>query len=37
MYDWLHDFCDEVGDRAVINRFNHTSGVTAVTKTDRPK
>ena len=37
MYDWLHYFCGEWEGSALINRFNHTSGVTIVTPTDRPK
>ena len=37
MYDWLHDFCGEWEGWALINWFNHTSWVTAVTPTDRPK
>ena len=37
MYDWLHYFCGEWESWALVNRFNHTSGVTAVTPTDRPK
>ena len=37
MYDWLHYFCGEWEGWALVNRFNHTSGVTAITPTDRPK
>ena len=37
MYDWLHYFCGEWEGWALLNRFNHTSWVTAVTPTDRPK
>ena len=39
MYDWLHAhyFCGEWEGWALENWFNHTSGVTAVTPTDRPK
>ena len=37
MYDWLHYFCGEWEGWALVNWFNHTSGVTAVTPTDRPK
>ena len=37
MYNWLHYFCGEWEGRALVNWFNHTSGVTAVTQTDRPK
>ena len=32
MYDWLHNFCSEREGWALLNRFNHTSGVTAVLK-----
>ena len=34
---WLHHFCGEWEGWALINQFNHTSWVTAVTPTDRPK
>ena len=34
---WLHCFCDEWEGWALLNRFNHTSEVTAVTQNDRPK
>ena len=37
MYDWLHYFCGEWEGWALVNWFNHTSWVTAVTPTDRPK
>ena len=37
MYDWLHYFCGEWEGWALINWLNHTSWVTAVTPTDRPK
>ena len=37
MYDWLHHFCGEWEGWALVNWFNHTSWVTAVTPTDRPK
>ena len=37
MYDWLHYFCGEWEGWALVNRSNHTSWVTAVTPTDRPK
>ena len=37
MYDWVHYFCCRWEGWALINRFNHTSGVTAVTPADRPK
>ena len=36
MDDWLHYFCREWEGWALVNRFNNTSGVTAVTPTDRP-
>ena len=36
-YDWLHNFCGEWEGLSLINWFNHTSWVTAVTPTDRPK
>ena len=36
-YDWLHYSCGEWEGWALINWFNHTSRVTAVTPTDRPK
>ena len=34
---WLNYFCREWDGWAFLNRFNNTSGVTAVTTTDRPK
>ena len=34
---WLHGCCGEWEGWALVNRFNHTSGVTAITPTDRPK
>ena len=34
---WLHGCCGKWEVWALVNRFNHTSGVTAVTPTDRPK
>ena len=37
MYDWLHYFCGEWEGWALVNWFNHTSWVTAVTPTYRPK
>ena len=37
MNDWLHYFCVEWEGWALINWFNHTSWVTVVTPTDRPK
>ena len=37
MYTWLHDFCGEWEGWALVNWFNHTSWVPAVTPTDRPK
>ena len=37
MSNWLHYFCGEWEGWALLNRFNHTSWVTAVTPTDRPK
>ena len=37
MYDRLLYFCGEWEGWVLINRFNHTSGVIAVTPTDRPK
>ena len=37
MYYWLHYFCGEWEGWALVNWFNHTSWVTAVTPTDRPK
>ena len=37
MCDWLHNFCGEWEGWALINCFNHTNWVTAVTPTDRPK
>ena len=37
MYDWLYYFCGEWEGWALVNWFNHTSWVTAVTPTDRPK
>ena len=37
MYYWLHYFCGEWEGWALVNRFNHTSGVTVVTPIDRPK
>ena len=37
IYDWLHYWCGEWEGWAPVNRFNHTSGVNAVTPTDRPK
>ena len=37
MYDWSHYFCGEWEGGALVNWLNHTSLVTAVTPTDRPK
>ena len=37
MNTWLHDFCGEWEGWVLVNWFNHTSWVTAVTPTDRPK
>ena len=37
MYAWLHNFSGEWEGWALVNWFNHTSWVTAVTPTDRPK
>ena len=34
---WLHGCCGKWEGWALVNRFNHTSGVTAATPTDRPK
>ena len=33
---WLHGYCGKSEGCALVNRFNHTSGVTAVTPTDHP-
>ena len=37
MYDWLHYFCCEWDGWALLNRYKHTSRVSAATPTDRPK
>ena len=37
MYDWLHYCCGKWEGWALVNRFNHTSGVIAVNPTDRTK
>ena len=34
---WLQSCCGKWEDWAPVNRFNHTSGMTAVIPTDRPK
>ena len=34
---WLHGCCGYWEGWALVNRFNHTSAVTVVTPTDRPK
>ena len=34
---WLQSCCGKLEGWALVNRFNHTSGVTAVTPIDRPK
>ena len=34
---WLHSCCGKWEGWALVNRFNHTSGVTAVTPIGRPK
>ena len=37
VFFWLHCFCGKWEGWTFVNRFNHTSGVTVVTPTDRPK
>ena len=34
---WLHGCCGKWEGWALVNRFNHTSGVAVVNPTDRPK